>query len=197
MAATGMFNVEDRRPVNEARIKARAKLGRLLEKIERGAGPGRGKKNAQAGQSFIDYLKKHGIERKRADEVQRIAAIPDHVLANRFAETASRGELTYIVTALEWSRPFCCLHSGPHARLTEFGVVAQFKLMLWFVKGTRSDKHTFINNVVSGQREKNHHEWQQAEAEAAYFIENLSPPSGFVVDFFLPEAAQRSLPRND
>jgi 16S rRNA G966 N2-methylase RsmD len=85
---------------------------------------------------------------------------------------------------LRFWQPLCCLHAGPFARLTEYGVVAQFKPMLWFVKGTRSDKHTFVDNVVSGQREKDHHEWQQAEAEAAYFIEALTNPSGLVVDFF-------------
>lgn len=84
---------------------------------------------------------------------------------------------------LRFWQPLCCLHSGPAARLTEFGVVAKFKPMLWFVKGTRSDKHTFIDNVVTGQREKDHHEWQQAESEAAYFIDMLSPLGGFVVDF--------------
>jgi hypothetical protein len=85
---------------------------------------------------------------------------------------------------LRFWQPLCCLHAGPYARLTEFGAVAMFKPMLWFVKGTRSDKHTFIDLVVTGQREKDHHPWQQAEAEAAYFIETLSPPLGFVVDFF-------------
>jgi 16S rRNA G966 N2-methylase RsmD len=86
---------------------------------------------------------------------------------------------------LRFWQPLCCLHATPpYARLTEFGVIAKFKPMLWFVKGTRADKHTFIDNVVSGQREKDLHEWQQSEAEAAYFIENLTGPAGFVVDFF-------------
>jgi DNA modification methylase len=68
--------------------------------------------------------------------------------------------------------------------LTEYGVIARFKPMLWFVKGTRSDKHTFVENVVAGPREKDYHEWQQAESDAAYFIEKLSPTDGLVVDFF-------------
>jgi hypothetical protein len=86
---------------------------------------------------------------------------------------------------LRFWQPLCCLHpDGPLARLTEFGVIAQFKPMLWFVKGTRSDKHTFVNNVVAGPQEKDHHEWQQSESDAAYYIEKLSPEGGFVVDFF-------------
>jgi site-specific DNA-methyltransferase (adenine-specific) len=98
------------------------------------------------------------------------------------AQVLKAGEA--IAAHLRFWQPLCCLHTGPVARLTEFGVVVQFKPMLWFVKGTRSDKYTFVNNVVSGQREKSHHNWQQAESEAAYFIEALSPLSGFVVDFF-------------
>ena len=63
---------------------------------------------------------------------------------------------------LRFWQPLCCLHSGPAARLTEFGVIATFKPMLWFVKDTRADKQTFVDNVVTGKREKDHHKWQQA-----------------------------------
>jgi 16S rRNA G966 N2-methylase RsmD len=86
---------------------------------------------------------------------------------------------------LRYWHPLCCFHAGgPLARMTEFGVIESFKPMLWFVKGTRGDKHTFVESMVSGAREKDHHPWQQAESEAAYFIEKLSPENGLVVDFF-------------
>lgn len=85
---------------------------------------------------------------------------------------------------LRYWHPLCCLHAGPFARMTEFGVIETFKPMLWFVKGTRGDKQTFLESSVSGLREKDHHEWQQAEDEASYFIENLAPPRGLVVDCF-------------
>jgi DNA modification methylase len=85
---------------------------------------------------------------------------------------------------LRYWHPLCCLHGGTLARMTEYGVIEAFKPMLWFVKGTRSDKQTFIESAVTGTREKDHHEWQQAESEAAYFIERLSPRNGLVVDFF-------------
>lgn len=92
---------------------------------------------------------------------------------------------------LRYWHPLVCLHSGKTSRMTEYGVIETYKPMLWFVKGTRSDKHTFIesaigefSDVVSGGREKSHHDWQQAESEAAYFIERLTPKNGFVVDFF-------------
>lgn len=78
-----------------------------------------------------------------------------------------------------------CYHSGPSLlRMKEYGIVNGWKPMLWFVKETRGDKTTFINDVATGSREKSHHEWQQSEAEARYFIELLTEPDGFVVDPF-------------
>ena len=78
-----------------------------------------------------------------------------------------------------------CYHSGPTLlRMNEYGIVNGWKPMLWFVKETRGDKTTFVNDVATGTREKSHHDWQQSEAEARYFIELLTEKDGFVVDPF-------------
>ena len=78
-----------------------------------------------------------------------------------------------------------CYHSGPTLlRMNEYGIINGWKPMLWFVKETRGDKTTFVNDVATGTREKSHHEWQQSEAEARYFIELLTEQDGFVVDPF-------------
>jgi hypothetical protein len=78
-----------------------------------------------------------------------------------------------------------CYHSGPTLlRMNEYGIVNGWKPMLWFVKETRGDKTTFVNDVATGTREKSHHEWQQSEHEARYFIELLTEKDGFVVDPF-------------
>lgn len=77
-----------------------------------------------------------------------------------------------------------CLHSGPEARMNAYGIVVGWKPLVWFVKDDRGDRQTFISDVVSGDREKTHHEWQQAESEASYYIEKLTSQSGLVVDFF-------------
>ena len=78
-----------------------------------------------------------------------------------------------------------CYHSGPTLlRMNEYGIVNGWKPMLWFVKETRGDKTTFINDVATGTREKSHHDWQQSEAEARYFIDLLTEEDGFVVDPF-------------
>ena len=78
-----------------------------------------------------------------------------------------------------------CYHSGPQLlRMNEYGIVNGWKPIVWFVKETRGDKTTFINDVATGSREKSHHDWQQSEAEARYFIELLTEKDGFVVDPF-------------
>lgn len=77
-----------------------------------------------------------------------------------------------------------CFHSEAKARMTEYGIVAGWKPIVWFVKETRGDKQTFVTDVVTGAREKSHHEWQQAVSEARYFIDLLTEKDGFVVDPF-------------
>lgn len=79
-----------------------------------------------------------------------------------------------------------CQHvGGTHARMTEYGVIVDWKPIFWFVKGTRGDKHTFVHDLFEVQQaEKDAHDWQQAVGTASYFIENLTPRDGLVVDFF-------------
>ncbi len=44
----------------------------------------------------------------------------------------------------------------------------------------------WVNDIVTeGGREKSGHDWQQSEAEAAYWIQRLTEPAGLVVDPFL------------
>lgn len=79
----------------------------------------------------------------------------------------------------------CCLHSGGESLMKEYGIRVGWKAMLWFVKGTRDDKQKIVRDVVSGGREKSHHDWQQSQSEAEYWIENLCHPDGMVCDPFL------------
>lgn len=78
-----------------------------------------------------------------------------------------------------------CLHGGQLARMTEYGIVVHWKPMVWFVKGSRGDKETFVDDAIGGDREKQWHPWQQSEKQAAYYIEKLTHADGLVVDFFL------------
>jgi N6-adenosine-specific RNA methylase IME4 len=100
-------NTEAMRPANEARFLARWKLGRELAKVERGHGPGRGKKDVPSRDTFFRaYLKDLGLNKNRANECERIGAIPDNKLPNAFAEAAKRGRLNTIKDMFSFARPF-------------------------------------------------------------------------------------------
>ncbi len=92
-----------------------------------------------------------------------------------------------------------CIHSGKSTVMREYGINAGWKAVLWFVKGTRHDNSVMVSDVMSGGQEKAHHDWQQAESEAAYWIEKLCPDDGLVCDPFLgggtTAAAAKSLGR--
>lgn len=79
----------------------------------------------------------------------------------------------------------CCLHSGGASLMKEYGIRANWKPVLWFVKGTRHDKENIVSDVMSGGREKDHHDWQQSDAEADYWITELTVADDLVVDPFL------------
>jgi 16S rRNA G966 N2-methylase RsmD len=79
----------------------------------------------------------------------------------------------------------CCLHSGGESLMREYGIRVGWKAMLWFVNKTRDDKQRIVHDVVTGAREKSHHDWQQSQVEAEYWIENICPRDGIVCDPFL------------
>ncbi len=99
---------------------------------------------------------------------------------------------TQLPAALDALRPHlrywwtvACFHSGGNTMMREYGIKAGWKPVLWFVKGTRHDNSIIVEDTMSGGREKDHHDWQQSESEAAYWIEKLTTPDGFIVDPFL------------
>ena len=77
------------------------------------------------------------------------------------------------------------VHSGGNQLLQKLGIRCGWKPLVWFVKQTRGDVQSILLDVVTGEREKDAHRWQQAEAEACYYIQHLTSPHGVVVDFFL------------
>jgi 16S rRNA G966 N2-methylase RsmD len=78
-----------------------------------------------------------------------------------------------------------CVHAGRSTVMREYGINAGWKAVLWFVKGTRDDNSIMVNDVMSGGEEKEHHDWQQSQSEAEYWIEKLCPQDGIVCDPFL------------
>jgi hypothetical protein len=99
---------------------------------------------------------------------------------------------TQIPAALDALRPhlrywwsIACVHAGRSTVMREYGVNAGWKAVLWFVKGTRHDNSVMVNDVMSGGEEKSHHDWQQSESEAAYWIGKLTDTDGIVCDPFM------------
>jgi 16S rRNA G966 N2-methylase RsmD len=80
--------------------------------------------------------------------------------------------------------PLCCLHTGASAQMREYGIKVKWKPMLWFVKGTRGDKQTWVDDLVESRQEKDAHEWQQGVTEAAYYIDKLTIAGEIVFDPF-------------
>lgn len=76
-------------------------------------------------------------------------------------------------------------HSGNSARLPGKWVFVEWKPLLWFVKGTRSNNEYIADLFKSKQPDKEHHIWQQDVSEATYFIEHLTDKDGVVLDPFL------------
>lgn len=77
------------------------------------------------------------------------------------------------------------VHEGGNQILNKLGIRCGWKPLVWFVKSYRGDVQNVILDVVRGDREKSEHKWQQAQSEAEYFIRELCPEGGTVVDFFL------------
>lgn len=92
------------RPANEARFEARWKLGQLLAKVERRVG--RPSENCPGSGQFRAYLTDIGLNKNRANECQRISAIPEAKLRRAFEETAQEGVLNTIDSMFLFARPF-------------------------------------------------------------------------------------------
>ena len=72
-------------------MRARHKLGQLLAAVERGAGPGRGKKNHQAGDSFKALLAALQLPFTDAQRAQRIGLLPEAELERALAAAHRHG----------------------------------------------------------------------------------------------------------
>ena len=100
---------------------------------------------------------------------------------------------------LQYSWTFCCLHSGGDLRFRKYKLQNGWKPIVAAYKPPLSITWEWFKDIVSGGKEKDSHEWQQAESEAAYFIERLTVSQSIVCDPFAGSgtslAAARSLGR--
>lgn len=77
-------------------------------------------------------------------------------------------------------------HSGNHQKIHPRHVFAEWKPLLWYVKGERANDLT-ISNTIGDYIEsvaplKIEHEWQQSTVEAEHIIKNLKIENQTVLD---------------
>jgi hypothetical protein len=106
MHAAGLYGLDEIVPVNQDRMFARWKLGRVLAKIERKGGPGRGKKMSHDATSFRALLTEWGIDKDGAVRAQRIGALPDKERDAAFKEARENLELLYFDKLITLARPY-------------------------------------------------------------------------------------------
>lgn len=75
-------------------------------------------------------------------------------------------------------------HTGGELRFRNLHVRNAWKPVMLYYRPPLDLWWDWFSDMTSGGREKDEHEWQQAEAEAAHFIEALCPAGGLVVDPF-------------
>ena len=97
---------------------------------------------------------------------------------------------------LSYGWMFACVHKNSSSRFRNLKLQVGWKPILGFYKAPLNAWWDWFADTASGGKEKDHHEWQQAEGEAAHFIEALSPKSGLICDPFCgggttPAAAKR------
>jgi N6-adenosine-specific RNA methylase IME4 len=101
----GLYSVEDMRPINETRMRARWKLGRALAEVQRDSGPGRGNIEKKLS-GFTSFLADLGMTKPTAQAAQRIGTLPANELAKAFDQWRERGELLHYADLLLIARPY-------------------------------------------------------------------------------------------
>jgi len=107
MRQSGLYQVEEIRPVNETKMRARWKLGRLLRVAKRGHA-GRPGKNEFRGGTYLSMITDLGMVKSRALEAERIGDLPVEQLERAFADSkaAEPPILTTYGELVERARPY-------------------------------------------------------------------------------------------
>jgi hypothetical protein len=92
-----------------------------------------------------------------------------------------------IARHLDYWWMYCIVHDGAFFQLRNRRTQVGWKPLLVYRKpGADASMLPWVKDIVTGGgREKGSHEWQQSEAEAAYWIGELTAPGGHVADPFL------------
>lgn len=86
--------------------------------------------------------------------------------------------------SLDYAWTLAIRHTGGELRFRKFNIRNAWKPLVMLYKPPLDLWWDWFSDITTGGKEKDEHEWQQAEAEAAHYIKALCPTGGVVLDPF-------------
>jgi hypothetical protein len=128
MRETGFYPLDEIRPVNEMRMRARWRLGIALAALESQQGR-RTDLTSSAGLTKSQALKKLELDRQTASEAQRVGALPDKIFQEAIEQWRARDDLLHYDDLLQISKPFWNLEKRrqTHRRIAEEATAAKIE----------------------------------------------------------------------
>ena len=83
---------------------------------------------------------------------------------------------------LEYLWMFAIYHSNGNKLIPSVNVHQAWKPVIAYLKPPKNKYWRPFSDMVSGGKEKEHHNWQQAVYEAKYYLTHLCPPNAVVLD---------------
>jgi N6-adenosine-specific RNA methylase IME4 len=127
MRETGFYPLDEIRPINEMRMRARWKLGAALESVVKDKPGPKPKGVTSAG--LMQFLKQLELDHQTAMEARRIAALPDKIFQEAIEQWRARDDLLHYADLLQISRPFWKLEKRKetHRRIAEKATAAKIE----------------------------------------------------------------------
>jgi len=113
MRKSGLGEIESIRPARELFLDTRWKLGKMLRKVPRTQGPGRGKKNHKKEDSFKALLEQLNLDHNVAEDAQRIGTLPVKEKSKAYAEAKADEILPTISMLIDVARRPISVPRGP------------------------------------------------------------------------------------
>jgi 16S rRNA G966 N2-methylase RsmD len=83
----------------------------------------------------------------------------------------------------------CVKHTGGHATMYQKGVFVDWKPLLWYVKGDKTNAIDFMHDYIESiPPQKDLHEWEQSTVEADHVISKLTVENQTILDPFMGSA---------
>ena len=115
-----------------------------------------------------------------------IVTFVGHIILNEVIKAFEKYSLNSDSCCLKYWWILGVKHSGHHAKIYPRHVFAQWKPMLWYIKGEKVNdltiSNTFGDLIESNQPTKALHEWEQSTVEAEYIIKNLTIENQIILD---------------